>query len=71
MPNEAMADLARNKQEEFESRREEMKQRKTAEDAVKAMRTRISFLLEQLEQVSKKYLFILISLHVLVQIYTI
>ena len=46
-----MADIARNKQEEFEGRKEEMKHRKAAEEAVKAMRTRVSFLLEQLEQV--------------------
>ena len=48
-----MVNLVRGRQEELEAKKEERKQRKTAEDASKAMRSRISFLLEQLDQASK------------------
>ena len=48
-----MVNLVRNRQEEVEAKKEERKQRKTAEDAAKALQARIAFLLEQLDQASK------------------
>ena len=49
---ESLAQLGRSKAEESESRLQEAKKRKMAEESTKAMRNRISFLLEQLEQAS-------------------
>ena len=48
-----MTALTRNHQETMESQSEERKRRKVAEEAVKALRNRISYLLEQMDQASK------------------
>ena len=48
-----MTNLTRNHQETVESKSEERKRRKIAEEAAKALRNRISFLLEQMDQASK------------------
>lgn len=45
--------LARTKQEEAEARQQEMRRRKLAEDASKALKNRISFLLDQLDLASR------------------
>ena len=44
--------LAKDKQDEIEAKREEKKKRLAAEEAMKALRTRISFLLSQLAALS-------------------
>jgi len=50
---QGIASIARDKQLESEARKEDRRQRQIAEDASKAMRTRITFLVEQLEQASR------------------
>ena len=47
-----LACLTKTKQEETEEKMSEIKRRKAAEEAVKALRNRVSFLLEQMEQTS-------------------
>jgi hypothetical protein len=48
-----MTNLTRNHQEAAEGKSEERKRRKVAEEAAKALRNRVSFLLEQMDQASK------------------
>lgn len=48
-----MVNLVRTRQEEIEAKKDERKHRKAAEDAARAMRSRISFLLDQIDQASK------------------
>lgn len=50
--SESLAQLGRSKAEESEAKQQEAKKRRVAEESSKAMRNRISFLLEQLEQAS-------------------